>query len=216
MPFDNPQVEERYEKKRDEDMADINRRIEQIEVERSYRIAGMLEQTAKDIKTQIVGKLTEMRKEWKRKVYLFDGITFAVLAVLFGLGLTFTDNWSLIETFVAGVKASETMSLTVLGLLLGGLGYAHFSYRRIFADKQLKKFADEIGGSESDEYKQYAQAFYKSTSAFRPMFLEGPAGWDEENQDILDEIVNEANDYIQALNDQFTNPSGHTDSSSKS
>ena len=213
VPFESPQVKERYERKRDEDMTDINRRIEQIEVERSYRIAGMLEQTAKDIKTQIVDKLTEMRKEWKRKVYLFDGITFGVLAVLAAVGLTLTDNWALVETFAAGVTESEATSLTVLGLLLGGLGYAHFSYRRVCAEKQLKKLSDEIGGSESDEYKQYAQAFYKGTSAFRPMFLESPVGWDEENQDILDEVVNEANDYIQELNDRFTNPSGRADSS---
>ncbi len=213
VPFDSPQVKERYERKRDEDMADINLRIEQIEVERSYRITGMLEQTAKDIKTQIVSKLTEMRKEWKSKVYLFDGITIGMLAVVAGVGLAFTDNWGMVETFIAGVSASENMSLMVLGLLLGGLGYAHFSYRRIFADKQLKKLADEIGGSESDEYKQYAQAFYKGTSALRPMFLQGPAGWDDENQEILEEVINEANDYIQALNDQFTNPSGRADSS---
>lgn len=194
-------------------MADINMRIEQIEVERSYRITGMLEQTAKNIKTQVVSKLTEMRREWKSKVYLFDGITIGMLAVFAGVGLTFTDNWGMVETFIAGVSASENVSLMVLGLLLGGLGYAHFSYRRIFADKQLIKLSDEIGGSESDEYKQYAQAFYKGTSAIRPMFLQGPVGWDDENQEVLEEVINEANDYIQALNDQFTNPSGRADSS---
>lgn len=213
VPFENPQVKERYERKRDEDMADINMRIGQIEVARSYRIAGILEQTAKDIKTQIVSKLTEMRRDWKSKVFLFDGITFGSLAVLVGAGLISTDNMGLIESFISGVVAYETMPLTVLGLLLGGMGYVHFTFRRIFAGKQLKKLANELGGSESDTYKQYAQAFNKSTSAFRPMFLNNPVGWNDANQEILEEVIVEANDYIQALNNQFTNPSGRVDTS---
>lgn len=47
-----PHVRERFEKKREEDMADIDARMHQIEVERSYRIVGKLEQTAKDIKNK--------------------------------------------------------------------------------------------------------------------------------------------------------------------
>ena len=43
------------------------------------------------------------------------------------------------------------------------------------------------------------------------MFLQGPAGWNEVTQQTIDEIINEANDYIQELNDQFTNPSGNAD-----
>ena len=64
-------------------------------------------------------------------------------------------------------------------------------------------------GNDHETYKQFMQAFNKSTVAYRPMFLKGPAGWNEVTQQTIDEIINEANDYIQALNDQFTNPSGN-------
>lgn len=47
-------------------MADISARMQQIEVERSYRIAGMLEQTAETIETQVVAKLTDMLDQWKK------------------------------------------------------------------------------------------------------------------------------------------------------
>ena len=63
-------------------------------------------------------------------------------------------------------------------------------------------------GDNNDTYKQYAQAFNKSTAALRPLFLKNPAGWHEVSEQIIDEVIVEANDYIQALNDQFTNPSG--------
>lgn len=212
VPFDSPQIQERYERKRKEDMADINERIEQIEVERSYRIAGKLEQTAKEIKDQIVRKLTVMRKEWKSNVLLFDGIASGLLVVLTGAALTLTDSWGLIESFASGVGAFEGMSLIVLGSLLGGMAYTHFSFRRVFADKQLKKLADELGGNESDTYKQYERAFYKGTAVSRSMFIQDPVGWDNASQQIIEEVINEANGYIQTLNDQFTNPSGRAES----
>lgn len=50
-------------------MADINARMHQIEVERSYRIVGKLEQTAKGIKNQIVKKLSDMLKNGKAESF---------------------------------------------------------------------------------------------------------------------------------------------------
>ena len=78
----------------------------------------------------------------------------------------------------------------------------------------LKKLANEIG-NDHEVYRQYTQAFNKSTAAYRPMFLNGPAGWNEVTEQTIDEIINEANDYIQALNDQFTNPSGNGEENSQ-
>ncbi|MDP1557694.1 MAG: dynamin family protein [Nitrosomonas sp.] len=207
VPIDDPQVRERFEKKREEDMADINARMQQIEVERSYRIAGKLEQTAKVIKNQIVIKLTDMLKSWKSRVLLFDGLTFGTLAVLTGLTLTLTDSWDLVKTLTTGVIAFDTTSLGTLALLLVSIGYIHFFIRRVSARKISKKLADELG-ADSDIYKQYEQAFSKSTAVYRPMFFRGPTGWNETTQQIIEEVINEANDYIQSLNDQFTNPSG--------
>lgn len=72
-PINDLQVKERFEKKREEDMADISARMQQIEVERSYRIAGMLEQTAETIETQVVAKLTDMLDQWKKEFsYLME------------------------------------------------------------------------------------------------------------------------------------------------
>jgi hypothetical protein len=86
--------------------------------------------------------------------------------------------------------------------------YTHFSIRRAVANRMLKKLATEFS-KDPDIYKQYMQAFNKSTAAYRPMFLSGPAGWNDVAEDTIDEVINEANDYIQTLNDQFTNPSGN-------
>ncbi|MEK6595444.1 MAG: dynamin family protein [Pseudomonadota bacterium] len=208
VPIANPQIRERFEKKRDEDMADINTRIHQIEVERSYRIVGNLEQTAKGIKNQIVSKLSDMLKKWKRRVMMFDSLAFGTLAISAGIALTISESWDVLKTFPAELTQGETSALAIATFLVISVFYIHFSIRRFVANKLLQKLADEIG-NDHEIYKQYMQAFNKSTAAYRPMFLKSPAGWNEVAQQTIDEIINEANDYIQELNDQFTNPSGN-------
>ena len=208
VPIANPHIRQRFEKKREEDMADINARIRQIEVERSYRIVGKLEQTAKGIKHHFVVKLSDMLNKWKSKVMLFDGLAFSSLAVLAGTGLHLTDSWSLLPAFQENLQQHDTTSIVIAALMVLSILYIHFSIRRGVANGLLKKLATELG-NDHDTYKQYMQAFNKSTAAIRPMFLNGPAGWNETTQQTIDEVINEANDYIQALNDQFTNPSGN-------
>ena len=189
-------------------MADINARMHQIEVERSYRIVGKLEQTAKGIKNQIVKKLSDMLSKWKSRVILFDTMAFGVLAILAGVVLTMNESWGLLTTFPNEIIQGETTALVIASFLVIGIIYIHFSIRRAVANNLLKKLANELG-NDNETYKNYMQAFNKSTAAHRPIFLKNPAGWNEVAQQTIDEIINEANDYIQALNDQFTNPSGN-------
>ncbi|SDH41404.1 dynamin family protein [Nitrosomonas sp. Nm132] len=206
-PIDDSQIKERYEKKREEDMAEINTRMQQIEIERSYRIAGMLEQTAETIENQVIHKLTSMLHSWKKRVILFDGILFSILLLLSGAALYQTNSWDLLKTFCGNVMANETPSLVMLASLLGFIGYIHFTVRSKAANSIIKKLPVEFGHDHTT-CKQYTQAFIKSTAAYRPMFLQKPAGWNTANQQILGQVKNEANDYIQSLNDLFTNPSG--------
>ncbi|PTQ84210.1 dynamin family protein [Nitrosomonas ureae] len=208
VPIANPHVRERFEKKREEDMADINARMHQIEVERSYRIVGKLEQTAKDIKNKKVNKLSEMLKKWKNKVIFIDGLVFFTLAVLAGTAFTMTESWDLLKTFATQLMQGETSSVVIAVFALISIIYVHFSIRRTVANGLLRKLDRELG-NDHETFKQYLHAFNKSTAAYRPMLLKDPVGWNETTQQMIDEIINEANDYIQALNDQFTNPSGN-------
>jgi len=207
VPIANPHIRERFEKKRAEDMADIDARIHQIEVERSYRIVGKLEQTAKNIKNQVFNKLTNMLAKWKRRVYLLDSLVFGSLVLVGGTLLTMTESWELLSSFQAELTSGSTNALVITAATFFIMFYIHLSIRRFAANKQLKILADEIG-DDHETFKQYMQAFNKSTAAYRPMFLRDPVGWNDVTLQTIDEVLTEANDYIQALNDQFTNPSG--------
>ncbi len=208
IPIDDPQIRERFEKKREEDLADINARMQQIEIERSYRIAAMLEQTADTIENQVIGKLETALDQWKGRVLLYDGILLGLLVIAAGVGLAVTDSWHLIQNCITGITAGEAAPIIATALFLGIAGYIHFSIRRNVARSILKQLPEEIRRDHTAA-RQFSRAFSKSTAGYRPLFLKKPAGWNGTNRRILARVKADANDYIQILNDQFTDPSGH-------
>lgn len=207
-PIENPQIRERFEQKREEDLADITARMQQIEIERSYRIAAMLEQTASNIENQTVGKLEATIDQWRSQVFTLDGILIGLLAVLAGVGLTVTESWHLAKECIAGLSNGGVLPIAAVVLLLGVIGYIHFAVRKTVARNILKQIPKEFG-HDHNAARQFSRAFSKGTAGYRPMLLTGPAGWSTTNRRILAEVKEEANDYIQMLNDQFTDPSGH-------
>ncbi|WP_292978502.1 dynamin family protein [Nitrosomonas sp.] len=207
-PIEDPQIRERFEQKREEDMADISTRMQQIEIERSYRIAAMLEQTANTIENQVVGKLETVIDQWRNQVFTLDGILIGLLAALTGIGLTVTESWHLARECIEGVSAGGVLPILSIALVLGVIGYIHFAVRKSIARSILKQLPKEFG-HDHNAARQFCRAFSKSTAGYRPMFLKKPAGWNTTNRRILAEVKEDANDYIQMLNDQFTNPSGH-------
>lgn len=208
IPIDDPQIRERFEKKREEDLSDIGARMQQIEIERSYRIAAMLEQTADAIEHQVITKLESLLDRWRSRVFLFDSILFGLLLVLAGTTLTLTDSWHLLQQCITSITAAEPSSLFGAALFVGLAGYIHLSIRGKVARSILSTLPNEYGHDHT-AYRQISQAFSKSTAGYRPMFLKKPAGWNGTNQRILAEVKEDANDFIQTLNDQFTDPSGH-------
>jgi len=156
----------------------------------------------------MIDKLTDMLAEWRHKVVAFDAVAFGTLIGLVFGALTMTDSLDIVSTFTANLSAGESNAYLILLVLLGSVGYIHFSIRRFVAKRIIKKLEAEID-NDHDLLKQYTQAFNKSTAGHRPMLFKQPAGWNEVSQQTIDEIINEANDYIQELNDQFTNPSGN-------
>lgn len=208
ISIDDPQVRDRFERKREEDFSDIIARMHQIETERSYRIAAMLEQTADAIEHQVITKLQAVLDRWRKRVLLFDSVIFGLLLVIIGSALTVTDSWNMLQDSILGIASAEGSVILVIALLVVFLGFIHLTVRSKIANSILKKFPTEFGHDHT-ACKQFSRAFRKSTVSYRPMLFKKPAGWNSANQRILAQVKEDANDYIQTLNDQFTDPSGH-------
>jgi len=60
------------------------------------------------------------------------------------------------------------------------------------------------------------QAFRKNTRPWRSLLHKKHAGWNRRTRRMLTTIINQADDYVQQLNDRFTNPSGDQGSTGNS
>ena len=81
IPIEDPALRERYERKCDEDVQAIHKRIEQVRVERAYRIIKSLEKTARNIKDVQVPLLKELSTNWIRGTLWRDGIIWMLILV---------------------------------------------------------------------------------------------------------------------------------------
>ncbi|MBA1329697.1 dynamin family protein, partial [Candidatus Endoriftia persephone str. Guaymas] len=64
IPIEDTALRERYEQKRDQDLKDIHGRMEEVEIERAYRIVGALEKTARDIEERSIPLVAKTLKRW--------------------------------------------------------------------------------------------------------------------------------------------------------
>jgi hypothetical protein len=215
-PFADEAIRERFESKRDEDMAEILNRIESVEVERAYRVVGLLEKLGKRLEGELVPAVQAEREAIKRRVLWGDGIAFGLIAAAF-LGLTlfagYWDSLTFAPPWLDGVVADPIVSSLILAALLGAAGYVHVSVRKLVIKSTLKRL-DAAKDSELGEW--LANAMRLNTVWWRPVLLTGAAGWGPLSRRRLGGVLRDADRFVQALNDRFTSPSGASAKTDKS
>lgn len=204
VPINDPKVKERYESKRDADMADIRARIDQIGIERAYRIVGTLENAAKAIEAKFIPQVQELIARWKSRVYLFDAILAALLGAAAWAGHHF-----------GGLNYAELLPKTQDGqLIVAGVGVLilamlHLKVSGFVVNSLIKKLKKEI--VDDNHRESLSHALRKNTCTMRTLFMpliSKPRGWGNGMRNRLNAILSDSNKYVQALNDRFTNPSG--------
>jgi hypothetical protein len=209
IQFDNEDVRARYENKRQADYNAIISRIEQVGVERAYRIVGMLEQTAQMLRQDVVIRLERFRKGMCRNVLWLEGAVLAASLVAF-LGLTIWGGYwqglSLSLPFRELIMLNDYTLYSTIAILSASAGYVHLRIRRWGARRASARLLAEI--KDPDLHPNYKQAFRKNSRWWRTIFWPNPAGWGKRTAARLDKILDDSNAYIQKLNDEYTNPSG--------
>ncbi|MCU7851634.1 MAG: dynamin family protein [Candidatus Thiodiazotropha sp. (ex Monitilora ramsayi)] len=208
VPIDDEALRNRYESKRDADLNEIHSRMEEVEIERAYRIVGALEKTARDIEERSVPLITATLRRWRKRVLWGNGILMGgLLLVLLALsinagywqGFKFAPTW--LETGAAGL-----LPWVLLGFLVIAFAAIHFGVRAVAARSLLGSIRKQA--SKAGLKGNPATAFLRSTKPWRSIFRKHPAGWGRKSRRQLREVVQATDTYIQTLNDQFTNPSG--------
>jgi len=209
MPIEDAKLRERFESKRAQDMAAIEERIDRVEVERAYRIIGVLEHTAQSIQKRIVPALREARQRWKRRVLWLDGIAFSTLAVLAVAWSVAGGHWDGLRLDHPVITAMTDSGLG-WGLFLGGIALVVFSIhlclRQVAAQTVLAGLAGDAALGDNREW--VVRAFRRNTKAWRPLLGRDPAGYGVIVRRRLARVLNDADRFVQDLNNRFADPSG--------
>ena len=213
IPIDDEALRARFETKRDEDMAEIYARMQQVEVDRAYRIVGILEQTVHDI-TQPRSSRSS-RACWSSGAGVSsgaDGIVFGAILAGVLIWTLATGEWlglSFTHPFWSALLSEPVWSWVALGVVIVVAGYAHLTIRQLAARSVITKLRRETSDMrEQDFLENFIAAFRKNTSIWHSVLHKRPVGWGKRAQRRLREVLIEANRYVQDLNDKFTNPSG--------
>lgn len=213
VPIENASLRARFETKRDIDLSEIQARMRQVEVDRAYRVVSVLEQTAHDIEERMIPKLQDSLAQWRKRVWWMDGIVFGAIIVGVCIWTLLTGEWNgllLYHPFWDSLFSSPVLRLVGLVVALALVLYGHFTFRKLAAKQMIAKLQRQAKHDmrEMDFLDNIIHAFRQNTRIWRTLFAKRAAGWTPRAQRQIAAILAEANGYVQALNDKFTNPSG--------
>ena len=210
VPIEDTALRKRYEAKRDHDLAEINERIQRVGVDRAYRITGSLEKLARHIEDSLVPRLGAYKAHWRKLVLGGDAVILAgLLLVALPLSslLGFRDGWQFTPPgWWQGSAGDITSMLVALGVLAGAYAWLHFRVRGLAAGRVKKQIGKHYAPGLDRECM--GQAFSVNTRAWHSIFRTRPVGWGSRTRKRLQRCIAEANEYVQTLNDTFTDPSG--------
>jgi GTPase SAR1 family protein len=207
-PIEDEGKRKRFEAKRDLDLGEIHGRMQEVEIERAYRIVGALDKTAKDISDKAAPFLIRALSRWRLRTLWGDGIALGALTILSLAGTLEIGYWSEPAAQPGWVSTLVNLSLDLvfLAVLVGIAALIHFSIRNLAAMSLMNSLRQEAAtlGVRGD----LMAAFQRNTKTWRTILAPNPAGWTGSARRRLAKIREDANSYVQILNDRFTNPSG--------
>ena len=209
--IEDEQVRARFERKCAQDRDAITTRLDQIEVERAYRIIGVLEKLTRSIEGDLIPGIRLGKERWKRRVAWSEALSFGLITVLLLAWTISAGHWAgfrFAPPWLDNIISSTPLLSLLIGVTGGTALYLHYFLRRVAANSVARTIRrDETLG---DAREWVAQAFEKNTSVWRSFVLTNPTGWGALSRRRIDKILNDTDRYVQTLNNRFANPSGTT------
>ncbi len=205
VPIEDPALRARFQSKRDADLKEIHERMDEIEVQRNYRIVSVLETVANELEDDIIPQLRKAKAKWRRNVLIGDGVALGLVAAA-GIGLCTTFNWwPSSEVFSTSWVRQNWLDVAgvAVGIAILALAF-HFWLRGNMSRRIARKLTPKYGQLELN----LRAAFLKSSNWMHSPFTPEPAGWGQRPAKRLRQIREILANHIQSLNDLYADPSG--------
>mgnify|MGYP001028555229 CR=1 FL=1 len=200
------QVRSRLERKRDEDLAEIEARIQQVEVERSYRVVGLLDDTARHIRDDLIPRLAQARQDWRRRTLWLSVPVFLLIIGLFLWWSISGGHWDgfYLDPFVALPIPVQIAVAVAVGLIAW---FIHSKLRAWAGHSILRRMERDTTLGQDREpllraFKWNLRAWWDSLATT------APRGWNGWRRRKLNQVIADADGFVQALNDRYAEPSG--------
>lgn len=207
--IENEQVRQRFESKRDADLAQIYKRINEVGIERNYNAIARLENTVQEIRNTLVPILHSMKSQLRSGTRWRTGVIAAAAAAVFLLLTTSLGYWQDLRFTPPWDNAlGENWWITVLALIIF---LAPFVWLQ---NRWKKRLANRIGRKipEMDLNErlsnQLASAWQRNTRGWINTTSTTPKGWNGRAQKKLDRVMNDANGFVLELNNIYTDLPG--------
>ena len=211
---DVPLVSERLQNKCQKDMDEIVNRIQQVHVDRIYRILGNLDKMTRDVEQRTVPKLRDLVRRWGRGVLWRDVVLFGLIAagafaaLLAGGLFQGEGNYSTwLATCIEMGQANIWYPIAAGFVLFVILFAIHHGMRILSLRSVLRDLETDYDEEHNGSLKR---ALIKNTRFMRSIFRPDVVGWHRFTRNRLHGILEKADEAIQKLNDKYTRPSGQT------
>lgn len=197
--IEDEHLRRRYKNKLDIDMNEILNRMQEVKIERVYRIIGTLENIANKIEQSAVPQIKTAIEKWSSSVIKTDIVLFGILiASISGLVsyMGYTDI--ILEELGRNIIAQGLTAIVGISIL----SFLHFRVRGKVADRIAKTLPTDNGPG------NIAAAFLKNTRPMYSVFFKNPVGWSRRALKIIENVRNEADTFVKILNDDFADPMG--------
>ncbi len=205
--IEDEEIRRRYERKRDEDLKAIFDRIEQVKVERVYRLVELLKYHLDVLEKEILPVLKDFRRALRKRLFLWESLGIvALLGLLWIIARLFSHKgfFHFWESAFAHIFSSP-FSLIAFLLVMGGIFGLHIWAKRRTGEALVLDFLHRI---EDEKRGHFKRTFLKNIQWWNLLLLKEPSGWNKRCSEMLDSLRERTKELIQRLNREFTNPSG--------
>ena len=212
LQIDDDNLRRRFESKRDEDLTEIYSRIHQVEIERVYRVIGVLEKTAKGLENRVVPAVKSAKESWRRTVAWTDAAILGALVVALAAWTISSGYWTGFQfsaPWFDTITSTPWLMAIIAAAAVAGGGYVHHLVRKFSARIIARRIARRTDLEDVREW--VTRAFVHNTKAWRTVMTPSPAGWGRGARRRIGQVAADADRFVQHLNDRFADPSGEAE-----